>query len=245
MAAHTCAADSCVDAAASFCVAAQAGGSGNGRGLRRRVASQPTFTAQRAAGACPADAETSAASRGGTALTTDADTPERAGHVRSGGTVQRCALASDQPRLTAGPQRRVTSPAGNRAGVARTCQLAAGTETCLARQSGLTAQTCLLTGTEAAADLATNASTKAAGHLAAKAACRLATGTGASAERATSLAAKTTCSLAAEAATRLAAGTETCLAHQSGLTADTCLASQPGLTASTEAATGLTAGFTP
>lgn len=73
------------------------------------MASQPTLTAQRAGAASAADTKSSAAGRGGTTLTADTDTPERAGDVGSGGTVERRPLASDQPRLTAGAQGRVAA----------------------------------------------------------------------------------------------------------------------------------------
>jgi hypothetical protein len=113
------------------------------RGLRRRVTPQPALAAQRAGAACAAaDTKAGTAGSGGTALTTDAHTPERARHMRTGGTVQRCTLASDQPRLTAGAQSRITAcpRAGERTDIAGTRHLAAGAET------GLTSQTHLAAG---------------------------------------------------------------------------------------------------
>jgi hypothetical protein len=70
--------------------------------LGRRVAAQRCAVAtQDGAAALAADAQSSAASGTGACLTTDADTRQRARHVRRSSAVQCSAFASDQPRLTA------------------------------------------------------------------------------------------------------------------------------------------------
>jgi hypothetical protein len=127
------------------------------RGLRRRVAQPGALAAQHAGAACAPDAKASAASSGDTALTTDADASERARHVRGGGTVQRSAFASDQPRLTAcsGTQRCIAPRAGECSNIAGTSQLAAGAET------GLPTQTSLSTSAAECTDVLT-ASTESA-----------------------------------------------------------------------------------
>jgi hypothetical protein len=73
----------------------------NPRGRRpgRRVATQRVaVTAQNGAAAFAPDAQPCAAYSA--TLATDADTPERARHMRSRGTVQRGSFTGDQPRLT-------------------------------------------------------------------------------------------------------------------------------------------------
>jgi hypothetical protein len=167
--------------AASPGVAADTCATGNCRGarLRCRVAAHPAFTVQHGGAASTADAQASAAGRGGTALAADADTPERTCHVGSGGAVQRRAFASDQPRLTAraGAQCRVPPRAGQCADIAGASELTAGTETRLTRQNGLassaaaeraaglTAETSLATGAETTASLTPGTSPKTATEL--------------------------------------------------------------------------------
>ncbi|MCV7168252.1 hypothetical protein [Mycobacterium stomatepiae] len=202
-----------------FCVTAQPGAAGNARGLRSRVAAQPALAAQRAAGACPADAQTSAACRRGTTLTADTDTSERAAHVRSGSTVQSCALASDQSRLAACAQRGITAHPGSCTGIACTRQLAAGTETCLARQSGLAAEVGATGQPPASAEPATSLPTKTS----------LATGTETCLARQRRLATQPAANLATQPAANLA--------PQTSLTA--------GNETATDLATGASAGLSP
>jgi len=100
-------------------------------------------TAQDGAAAFTTDAQARAPRGTGATLTTDADTGERARHVRSGSTVHRGTFASDQPRLTAraGTQRSVATHAGGPAGIAGACQTTAcGGNIGLTSQIGTTSQ---------------------------------------------------------------------------------------------------------
>jgi hypothetical protein len=211
------------------------------RGLRRRVAQPGALAAQHAGAACAPDAKASAASSGGTALTTDADASERARHVRSGGTVQRSAFASDQPRLTAcsGTQRCVTPRAGECSDIAGTSQLAAGAET------GLPTQTSLSTSATECTDILTTSTESPLARqngLAAK--------PGLTAQTCLATSAKATTSLATQAS--LTTGTETTTGTDGGLTArieataaaypsaSLTMTTQASLAASTETTTGFT-----
>gem|GEM_PF-7011446 len=181
------------DAAAS--VAAQTGAARNSRSrrLRRRVSAERGAAAQVGSAAIAADAQSGTAG----SLTADPDATERAGHVRSGSTIQRGAFASDQPRLTG--RAHTECCIGAHTGTGKS---AAGTESALAgqrgsrTQTGLAAQTCLAAGTEPPDRLTTKA--------------------------ARGLATESRRGLATKAATGLAA--ETALAGETGLVGETGLA---------------------
>jgi hypothetical protein len=130
---------------AAASMAAQTGATRNrgSRGLRRRVSAQcGAVTAQDVGAAFATDAESSAAGATSTSLTTDADTPERARHVRSSSTIHRSAFTSDQPRLTAraGTQRCAAAHSGGPADIARASQSSACGKTGLIGQTATASQ---------------------------------------------------------------------------------------------------------
>jgi hypothetical protein len=143
-------------------VTAQTGAARNSRRrrLRRRMPAECGAAAQVGSAAFATDAQSGTAG----SLTADPDATERAGHVRSGSTIQRGAFASDQPRLTA----RTRTECGISAHTG-TGEAAAGTESALAgqrgprTQTGLAAQTCLAASTEPPDRLATKAAAGLAG----------------------------------------------------------------------------------
>ena len=85
------------DSAASVAAQTGAARNGRGRGLRCRMSAERSVAAQSGSAAFATDAQSGTAG----SLTADPDAAERAGHVRSGSTIQRGTFASDQPRLTA------------------------------------------------------------------------------------------------------------------------------------------------
>jgi hypothetical protein len=110
---------------------------GRSRHLGRRVAAhRGAIAAQDGAAALAADAKSSATRGTCASLTADADTCERARHVRCSSSVRGSAFACDQPRLTAraGAECCIATSTGEATNIARTSQLSACGET------GLTAQ---------------------------------------------------------------------------------------------------------
>jgi hypothetical protein len=134
-----------------------------GRRLRCRMSAERGVAAQGGKTTFATDAQSGTA--GG--LTADPDAAERAGHVRSGRTVQRRAFARDQPRLSA----RAECCAGPGTG---TGEPAAGGESALAGQRGPRTQTGLAAASESPNPLAT----ESAGGLTAQTATDLAGETG-------------------------------------------------------------------
>jgi hypothetical protein len=173
------------DSAASVAAQTGAARNGRGRGLRCRMSAERSVSAQGGSAAFATDAQSGTAG----SLTADPDAAERAGHVRSGSTIQRGTFASDQPRLTARASTECCISAHTGTGEA-----AAGTEPALAgqrgprTQTGLAVQSCLAASTQPPGGLATEPpdrlTTESAGGLTTKAATGLAGEPGLAAETA-------------------------------------------------------------
>lgn len=131
------------------------------RRLRCCVASERSaVAAQDVGGTFATDAQPCAARGTNASLATDADTRQRARHMRGGSAVQGGAFASDQPRLTAraGTQTCVATNTAEATDVAGTSQASLTGQTGFAGKTSATTKTCARTKT-CAADAGSTADT--------------------------------------------------------------------------------------
>jgi hypothetical protein len=227
------------------------------RRLRCCVASERSaVAAQDVGGTFATDAQPCAARGTNASLATDADTRQRARHMRGGSAVQGGAFASDQPRLTAraDTQTCVATNTDEATGVARTGQPGTGrqsglaTETAPTSQATATGQTAAKpgarlttsSGAEPAAGLTTNAPAEAAAGLATQA--RTTAKDAAQSALATGSTSQTNANPGTEPASSLT--TNTSAKAATGLISQAYTATEPGLTAKTKAGTATQTSLT-
>ena len=227
------------------------------RRLRCCVASERSaVAAQDVGGTFATDAQPCAARGTNASLATDADTRQRARHMRGGSAVQGGAFASDQPRLTAraDTQTCVATNTDEATGVARTGQPGTGrqsglaTETAPTSQATATGQTAAKpgarlttsSGAEPATGLTTNAPAEAAAGLATQA--RTTAKDAAQSALATGSTSQTNANPGTEPASSLTTNTSAKAATR--LTSQVYAATEPCLTAKTKAGTATQTSLT-